>query len=315
MRTGINEFAEKVRECIEEKLAEEGTNYTVTIQEKTKNNDIKLHGIAIRPEGLSAVPLIYLENYYGDTDEERSVEDVSDAIISLSRELRERTPAFRMPDLDYDNIRDMLRVKLVNNTSSPQVLRNMVHRDVGCGFSLTAYIDLPRSSGLEGMIQVSRELAKAADYDRQKIMDTALYNSASMDPAYLKRISEMVLMDDGEDLLNSEKRGEDSILVLGHESTEFGAVALYYPGIKEKISEIVGGDYFILPSSVHELLVVPDNGAYSSSQLMDMVMSVNSTELLPQDRLADRVLLYRSDLKMLTVAEDMEHRSVLDITR
>ncbi|MBQ2085121.1 MAG: hypothetical protein II464_02520, partial [Oscillospiraceae bacterium] len=93
------------------------------------------------------------------------------------------------------------------------------------------------------------------------------------------------------------------------------AVALYYPGIMEKISEIVGGDYFILPSSVHELLVVPDNGAYSSSQLMDMVMSVNSTELLPQDRLADRVLLYRSDLKMLTVAEDMERKSVLDIAR
>ena len=44
-------------------------------------------------------------------------------------------------------------------------------------------------------------------------------------------------------------------------------------------------------------------------------MSVNSTELLPQDRLADRVLLYRSDLKMLTVAEDMERKSVLDIAR
>ncbi|MBQ5340558.1 MAG: hypothetical protein J6W57_00935, partial [Oscillospiraceae bacterium] len=102
---------------------------------------------------------------------------------------------------------------------------------------------------------------------------------------------------------------------LGHESTEFGAVALFYPGMRQRISEIVGGDYYVLPSSVHEILIVPDNGEYSSTQLMQMVMAVNKNELMPQDKLADKVLLYRSDLALLTVAEDMERESMLDIAR
>jgi len=66
---------------------------------------------------------------------------------------------------------------------------------------------------------------------------------------------------------------------------------------------------------VHEILIVPDNGDYSSTQLMQMVMAVNKNELMPQDKLADKVLLYRSDLALLTVAEDMERESMLDIAR
>jgi hypothetical protein len=85
--------------------------------------------------------------------------------------------------------------------------------------------------------------------------------------------------------------------------------------MRQRISEIVGGDYYVLPSSIHEILIVPDNGDYSSTQLMQMVMAVNKNELMPQNKLADKVLLYRSDLALLTVAEDMERESMLDIAR
>ena len=315
MTNNIESFAEEIKNCIEEKLRDEKEEYTVSLLEKTKNNDIKLHGIAIRPEGLNAVPLIYLENYYDSYLDGRSVEDISDGIISLSAELRKEAPAFRMPDLEHDSIKDRLRVRLVNTFTNTDTLQKMVRRDVGCGFTLTPYIDLPESSGINGIIQVTKDLAKAMGYDEMQLMETALDNTASMDPAYLKRISELVRGDDCEDLLTADARGEDSILVLGHESTEFGAVALFYPGMRQRISEIVGGDYYVLPSSIHEILIVPDNGDYSSTQLMQMVMAVNKNELMPQDKLADKVLLYRSDLALLTVAEDMERDSMLDIAR
>ena len=52
------------------------------------------------------------------------------------------------------------------------------------------------------------------------------------------------------------------------------------------------GKYFILPSSIHELLLVPDDGTMSPEEAAEMVAAVNSQEVSPEDRLVDGAFLY-----------------------
>ena len=71
-----------------------------------------------------------------------------------------------------------------------------------------------------------------------------------------------------------------------------GAGALFYPEMMDNLAEVFGQNYFILPSSIHEMLVLPDNGEISADELRTMVAEVNATQVAPAERLTNNVYHY-----------------------
>ena len=80
----------------------------------------------------------------------------------------------------------------------------------------------------------------------------------------------------------------------------------------QQIGDIVGGNFYVLPSSVHEVLIVPDNGTMELRDLSAMVYEVNRTEVAPQDRLSDNVQYYDTETRTLENAQDREARKELE---
>ena len=60
----------------------------------------------------------------------------------------------------------------------------------------------------------------------------------------------------------------------------------------ENMGELLGNDFFILPSSIHEMLILPDDGQVDAEMLKDMVKEVNATQVAPEERLTDDVYHY-----------------------
>jgi len=60
-----------------------------------------------------------------------------------------------------------------------------------------------------------------------------------------------------------------------------GAGILAYQDFMDKAAARVGGDFFILPSSIHEILLVKDTGDRMADELRNMVKHINKTELRP----------------------------------
>ncbi len=87
-----------------------------------------------------------------------------------------------------------------------------------------------------------------------------------------------------------------------------GAGVLAYQDFMDQASERVGGDFFILPSSIHELLIVPDDGHVKLEDLKGMVKEVNETQVDPKDRLTDSVYHYDSQAKVFEIGEKFEER-------
>ena len=77
------------------------------------------------------------------------------------------------------------------------------------------------------------------------------------------------------------------LTIVTNEQTMDGAAVLFYPGYMDLIGEQLKGDYYILPSSVHEMLILPDDGGMTSHELKAMVVAVNDTEVQPAEKLAD----------------------------
>ena len=77
--------------------------------------------------------------------------------------------------------------------------------------------------------------------------------------------------------------------------------------MKDAVSRLHSEKIFVIPSSVHEVLLFPENGGVSARQFNDLIDHVNQTEVQPRDRLASRAMLYDSRSHRLADAEEMQH--------
>lgn len=89
-----------------------------------------------------------------------------------------------------------------------------------------------------------------------------------------------------------------------------GARVLAYQDFIDQAAERVGGDFFILPSSIHEIIVVPDNGEMNLKDLEDMVKEVNATQVSLADKLTDSVYHYDAQNKVFELGEKFVARQV-----
>lgn len=109
-----------------------------------------------------------------------------------------------------------------------------------------------------------------------------------------------------DNLLSADKIDDTGLYVLTNYKLYNGAAMIAHDEMAQKIGNLLQMDYYILPSTVHELLVYPDNGVISITQLQEMVKSVNATDVLPKDRLSDKVLFYNQQERKLELATERE---------
>jgi hypothetical protein len=72
-----------------------------------------------------------------------------------------------------------------------------------------------------------------------------------------------------------------------------GAGVIFYKDFLKNISEKVGTDLYIIPSSIHEVIIVPANDKIDSELLKSMVPEVNETEVTVTEVLSNHVYLYK----------------------
>ena len=95
---------------------------------------------------------------------------------------------------------------------------------------------------------------------------------------------------------------------LTNESKMNGASLLLQEDIRKQIGECLGSDYFVIPSSVHEVLILPDNGIFQVPELNAMVQEVNETQVERQEQLSDKVQFCDKKTAVLENAERREAR-------
>ena len=312
------QFIDLVASHILEYLPEEYRDARVEVMERTKNNNTLLHGLIIHSDekkDMEAAPIFYLEPYFdayrfGQKDMEDVMHELARDYLQVVRNM----PQFDLPDMTKEGVRDRVYVKLVNTRSNQDHLKDLVSLPVDGGFSLTVYIDMDTPKR-DAMIQVTKELASRMDFDERELMQTAMRNTVQAHPAELTEMSKIMMdisglrkLEPGDNLLqdNCSPAGDLSMLILSNSDKFFGAAALFYPEVQARIADVTGGSYYVLPSSVHELIILPDNGSLDERELARMVQSVNSCEVSPEEQLGNKVLFYNAAADRLMVAVDLD---------
>ena len=313
------EFYEAIKDQILDYLPEEYAESRVELHEVMKDNDQMLTGITVVRKNETAVPITYLneafDRYQDGVPMEEICRDISNMILSY----KGMNIPVKNIDLKYASIKDNLRVKLVNNRTNRKLLQESVNQPVGCGYSFIPYIDL-ESKEMEGaMVRITKQLAATQGYDEGQIMEDAVKGSETSDGVKLARVEDILFSSDAgiENLLDEDHRDMNvsTLLVLTNASGIYGASSLFLPGIQEKIADSIGCGYYVLPSSVHEVLILPERGDYEASDLVQMVKSVNQGMVLPEEQLGSKVLQYDPALKHMSIAADLDKITVRGVER
>ncbi len=109
----------------------------------------------------------------------------------------------------------------------------------------------------------------------------------------------------GKERMNQEKNDDHMpLLVLTNKRKCFGASCILYRGLLEKFSERLGQGFYILPSSIHEVILLPENYVKHPDRLMKMVSEVNETQLALEDVLTDSVYYYERKTGRISVYDN-----------
>lgn len=287
MATTFTRFAQDVISGMGRQL--EG--FELAEQLVTKMNDITLHGITARRKGSESAPTVYLDSAYNDYCNGASLDSIVKTFVDTVLNAEPIAPIRASDELDmhFDSIKDKLNARLIDSELNQMYLQSHPYGYVGAGLALIAEINL--GNGYRCII--TNDIVEQYDLDISEVLTTALENMEERYPATLMSL-ESAIFGERENVLDGNGYIDTMGTLMIDGADGFGATAIAYKGMGDRIREILG-DYYILPSSLHELIILKDNGAFDTAELKDMVMSANSSVVDESDRLSDSVFHFGAD--------------------
>lgn len=294
-------FADTDREDIEVK-------YT----EMVKANDMRMHGLMLTPRGDIGGRTVYLDDLFDRHEDGEDMDVLKDEIILRCECGLEAgaPPLAAALELDFESVRPRLTVRLLGVRNNISYMAERPYIDVGSGLALIAVINSEPAAMSEWVIAVTNDLLKEhIGCDKETLLTAALRNTMKIEPPMLMSLEEhmysnLVRHVDTPDYLTQEIAPErlHGPFMLTNTSSFQGAAALFYPGVMERIADVFGCGYYVLPSSIHELIILPDITEPDVDGLRATVIEANTTVISREELLAWDVFHYDPEEGMLRVA-------------
>ena len=209
---------------------------------------------------------------------------------------------------DYEAIREHLIIRPLNYDDNEKALAKAVYRRVG-DIALVLYISLGKvgQGGASNILSamVPRDTFQGWALDEQEVLDRALENTMRLQPPVLLdfganplRMKHIPFMDDESVRLDA---GGPMGLNLSTEQEINGAIAAFYPGVLDRLSQMAGGDIYVLFTSISDLHVHPVNGRYTLSSMRRTLTDTNRDLNQHGELLTRQIYQYSRDTKEFTV--------------
>ena len=300
----FEEFAEKITEDILSYLPEEFKTSKVGLRKVTKNNDVVLTGLDITQEGSVITPTIHLESFYEKYIEGMSLEEILERIADLRVQTDVKTLGFDPDEIaEFDKVRDKIFPKLVNKDFNKTKLQDLVYtefsetEDLAVIYAIEA--NVKTDAGM-GSITITKQIFDRWDISLEELDRIAKENIAGTEKFQTLREA-MIEMYGGVDLGIIPEEETPWMYFLSNKSRINGSNVILNTQVLDEVAEKVG-DFIIIPSSIHEVLIVPRNEETDTSALNDMVNDVNTSTVSKDEWLSDKVYTYDPSTKKVTVA-------------
>ena len=274
-----------------------GDDVHLHVHTALKNNGRERTGLTISDNSVNVFPTIYLEEFYQQYQSGCSLDEIVESIIHVYHEVKFEH-AWNVNDIkDFPLIKSKITYKLIHAKKNELLLQSVPHvpyMDLAIVFYVLFDVD---DTGV-ATIPINNDLVALWNTNSDELYQIAKVNTPKLLTASLKPMRVVI-----EELLGNECENvvlkEDILFVLTNQLRNFGAACLLYDGILQQIAHELEENYYILPSSIHELIIVPESKSPNRTELLEMVTEINETHVAPEEILSDNVYYYDHTKKMI----------------
>lgn len=303
------EFKEQLVEDVKNGLQERtGKEYEIQTNSVEKMNE-NYEALTVKPkDGIIGVN-INMDELFKAYEDGHDYGDIVDRAVTKTSSALENHPDFNLEALqDYDHMKETLSMEVVSAARNAELLDKVPHKEIEDMAVVYRFVVDTGDDG-RGSILITNQLLDNYGITAQQLHEDALKYAPVMRPAVIKTMSETLM-----EMMGPEAKDmipvmpSDPLFVASVPDKIQGASVIAYQDFMDQAAERVGGDFYILPSSIHEVLLVRDDGTIDRSNLEGMVKEVNETQVAPEDLLTDSVYHYDSKDKVFELAEKYEER-------
>ena len=290
----IRRFAETVSGAVSEAL---GGKCQVKLQEVIKNNGIILQGLVILDDRYSLSPTIYLNGFLDAYEKGVPVSNIVDRILEIYNEEAPKENIDMSFFRDFDKVSQDICYKLVSRSRNKALLQRIPHVDF-LDLSICFYYSCRNTPLGCGSVLIHNSHADMWNCSVEALMKLAKKNTPRIYPCEVHGMSELLAEftqtgttscaeDDAVDCIPMK--------VLTNDRKLHGASCMIYPKVLKNVAESVNDNLYILPSSIHEVILLPESEADDAGMLHDMIFEVNATQVEPEEILSDSLYFYNRD--------------------
>lgn len=294
------EFVELVETRMREYFSGGQDIYVRTV---IKNNGGRRLGLVIREPDLNISPTIYLEEYYERYQSGCTLEEIEQQIGELYCHVKV-THRWEGTFLqDYEKVRSSIVYRIVSRLKNEDYLKEIPYVPfLDLAIVFYAILDLHEEDKMVFM-PISQEHLQMWGVNKEDLYQEACKNTERLLPAEFAPMRTVICEIAEEELLGEEQ--DEDAYILTNSSRNFGAAAILYPSCLKRIGEYLKEDFYVMPSSIHEVIILPVSMAPSWRELDLIICEINETQLKREDVLSDRSYFYCREKQDLIFPETM----------
>jgi len=288
-------FCERMKDIVQQYY---GVEVNVTLHTVQKVNGVVLRGITVMREGRSIMPTLYLEHYFDLYSKGMPLYDV------VHRFIVEYDKACIYDDFDigffeyYEKVKPHLGYKFINYDMNRDLLKEIPHKCY-LDLAIVCYCNIVDDRIGKGTILIRNEHLDIWKVEQDTVVRDSLQNMQVIFPADVINMADLLkeLYSDPAQLIC----GKLPMYVLTTKARMYGAAAILYNGQLEEIAREVEDDFYLLPSSIHEIIIVPKQYVADENYLSQMVDEINQEQVDIEEVLSNHAYLYSNLTKEITL--------------
>ena len=261
--------------------------------------------MTVRLKDQTTVPAINLEEMLEAYENDVPLDAIGKRMAQI---VQSESPVYDTSIFDsYDSIKKNLFIRVCCQDDNKIMLGRVPHKKVE-NLAITYHIMV--KAGDEGLssAMVTRDMLEAFNISPDQLYEDAMKNSQEILPAKVETMMNMLMSIDSVEMDSIGMTSPPPMIVVTNRLGINGASALFYPGVMDKVGEALHGSYYVLPSSIHEVIAIPVSLGSNYRDLERMVHDINMNVVAPEDRLSDNVYRYDTKSKVFEMASAQAQR-------
>lgn len=299
---------EEFKEFIYKVLREEfGGSASFILKTVPKLNGTSYEGLGIDLGIPEISPMLPIEKIYSlyqlrPLMLDKIIAHVQNMAANIPEEIRGLVRAMD----EKENMENRIFMRVINYDKNRKWLEEVPHRKV-LDLALTFYVGAGGKCSNDYIINLNNQMAESMGLTIEKLEELAYRNMSAVQKPVLKNVEEILSESLSDDFILSgcgEAGAMDEIFVLSNEADHLGAVCMFYEQVLENWAEKISDDFYILPSSLHEVLLVPRLGNEDWRSLRQMVRCINKTVVDEKEILSDEIYIYERGKGEIRLADN-----------